>query len=511
VYDEANPSGVEVVANGAATGCDSIIRVDLSFGAAVEEAIELSLCEGEQIEVNGTIYDIDNPSGTEVIEGGAASGCDSIIVVDLDFNERPAGSLEGPSSVCAGDSVLLTFRLSGGEAYDLSLSDENGVVDSFTGVQDGFTYAVSPEASTDYFISSLSAVINLCPAELGPGLRVEVSEVEAAAVATSDFGGFALSCAESEDGAVQGSAQNGVPPYDYAWSTGVAADVLQGLSAGTYTLTVTDAAGCTAVDSVALAGPPPLSISASGQPPACAGNASGQIVLEEPVGGTPPYAYSLDGAFFTGVTDFPALIPGLEPGAYDITVQDINDCRAEQEVTVEEAVPLPLDLGPNQTIELGDSIQLMPQGEIAVDTFFWRPDGLTDFEPFVSPAATTTYRLTAADSSGCSASDRITIIVERRREVYAPNVFSPNGDGTNDGFTLFVGDDVAAVTNFRIFDRWGNMVFEQPELLPNIEAEGWDGTFRGNEMDSGVFVFYAEVEFIDGQTEVVKGEVVLMR
>jgi len=174
-------------------------------------------------------------------------------------------------------------------------------------------------------------------------------------------------------------------------------------------------------------------------------------------------------------------------------------------------VPLPLDLGPNQTIELGDSIQLMPQGEIAVDTFFWRPDGLTDFEPFVSPAATTTYRLTAADSSGCSASDRITIIVERRREVYAPNVFSPNGDGTNDGFTLFVGDDVAAVTNFRIFDRWGNMVFEQPELLPNIEAEGWDGTFRGNEMDSGVFVFYAEVEFIDGQTEVVKGEVVLMR
>ncbi|MBV6655022.1 MAG: gliding motility-associated C-terminal domain-containing protein, partial [Mameliella sp.] len=81
----------------------------------------------------------------------------------------------------------------------------------------------------------------------------------------------------------------------------------------------------------------------------------------------------------------------------------------------------------------------------------------------------------------------------------------------NDFFTLFAGADVARLNTFRIFDRWGEMVFEGDERALNNELFGWDGNHRGEPMDPGTFVFYAEVEFIDGQVELIKGDFVLLR
>ena len=95
--------------------------------------------------------------------------------------------------------------------------------------------------------------------------------------------------------------------------------------------------------------------------------------------------------------------------------------------------------------------------------------------------------------------------------VFVPNAFSPNGDGMNDVLILFSPGDVQQVKSFRIFDRWGELVFNRQNFLPNYAVNGWDGRFQGQKMGLGVYVYMAEVLLIDGRIEVVSGDVTLIR
>ncbi|MEO1713510.1 MAG: gliding motility-associated C-terminal domain-containing protein, partial [Bacteroidota bacterium] len=113
--------------------------------------------------------------------------------------------------------------------------------------------------------------------------------------------------------------------------------------------------------------------------------------------------------------------------------------------------------------------------------------------------------------NGCSAMDATEIIVRFPQNIYVPNVFSPDFDGINDVFYPFAGNDVAQILTFRVFDRWGELLHENLNFQPNDPTYGWDGTFRGQPMNPGIFVYYLEVEFINGQTEVIKGDVLLMQ
>ena len=95
--------------------------------------------------------------------------------------------------------------------------------------------------------------------------------------------------------------------------------------------------------------------------------------------------------------------------------------------------------------------------------------------------------------------------------VAVTNAFSPNGDGINDHLTVFAGDDVAAVRSFRIFDRWGGVVFERFNFPPNVESLGWDGSVRGRPAPAGSYVYTATWERPDGETAHTSGEVMLVR
>lgn len=104
----------------------------------------------------------------------------------------------------------------------------------------------------------------------------------------------------------------------------------------------------------------------------------------------------------------------------------------------------------------------------------------------------------------------VVVQVDRRRNLYAPTIFSPNGDGENDRFLLF-GRGVAEIQTLRIFDRWGNQLYLNEHFQPNEESEGWDGRFRGQDMNPGVFVWQAVIKFVDGAVEVYAGDVTLYR
>ena len=103
------------------------------------------------------------------------------------------------------------------------------------------------------------------------------------------------------------------------------------------------------------------------------------------------------------------------------------------------------------------------------------------------------------------------VYVDKDRNVFVPSGFTPNGDNANDIFMVHGDDGIQEILSFKVFDRWGEVVFEASNAEPNDPEYGWDGTFRGQEMNPGVFVWIAEILFIDGYSEVYKGDVTLIR
>lgn len=274
--------------------------------------------------------------------------------------------------------------------------------------------------------------------------------------------------------------------------------------------------GCTAIDSAqVIANSLPIDdVLISLDHPDCT-EFEGFIAIDSVIGGTPPYYYQLDDDIFI---TFP-LFNYLDPGPYVITVEDVNGCSWETEVSLLLPNEILVELGTDLYLRQGESTTLeaqvsIPESEIETITWTGLPDSVscpTCLVQEVIPDETTTYRILVIDSTGCSAEDRVTIFVDEQRPFYVPTAFSPNGDNANDRLMLYAGKDVANVPTFRIFDRWGNMVFFKENYQPNNPSYGWDGNFEGQPMNPAVFVWKAEVEFVDGEVEVFYGEFVLVR
>lgn len=111
VYDENNPSGTEVLSNASINGCDSIIHVNLRFYPEARYTISESFCEGESVFVNGALYNVHNPNGVEVLPGISANGCDSIVVISLSFVPTALDTLS--LTLCRDSSISIN-----GAIYD---------------------------------------------------------------------------------------------------------------------------------------------------------------------------------------------------------------------------------------------------------------------------------------------------------------------------------------------------------------------------------------------------------
>ncbi len=307
----------------------------------------------------------------------------------------------------------------------------------------------------------------------------------------------------------------------FAWGTTNgqllgATNIAQPLAAqpGTYTVTVTDSSnGCTAADVTTVTEIPLPDFLPTFWPADCF-DPTGDVDFGPVTGGAAPFRYSTDGGLtFRDLPTFNDLVPGM----HEFVVEDKNGCRAS--ISKEILAPfLPsVTLVDVITLQQGDSVLLQPVLNLPVSsvaTWVWTPaDDLSCAdcpEPWAKPLRTTTYTLKITDLTGCTATDRTQLRVDRKRLVYAPNIFSPNGDGINDKFLLY-GKGVVEVRTLRIFDRWGAELFLAEHLEIGKESSGWDGNFGGTALNPAVFVWQAEVEFIDGEVEIFSGDVTLMR
>ena len=321
-----------------------------------------------------------------------------------------------------------------------------------------------------------------------------------------------ISCFGENDGTITVIADGGAGNFTYLWSNGEMTATINDLGPGIYTVTVTDENGCSEVLSADIIEPDSISLALDILDVICAGDATG-VMMVNATGGTPPYEYSINGTAYQASPD----LSNLAAGTYTAYVRDSRNCIYTIEGTVNEPPPLVVEAGPDQTIDLGytANINALTSPPFRPVDITWFPSETLDCfdcnDPTATPVGTTTYTITIVDETGCIAIDSLTIFVDLKRPVYIPNGFSPNNDGFNDFFTAYTGPAGSIIKKLRVFDRWGEMVFDGTDLTPGVEPMGWDGTFKGKPMNPAVFAYYAQIEFIDGVVVLFEGDVTIIK
>ncbi|MCU0347745.1 MAG: gliding motility-associated C-terminal domain-containing protein [Saprospiraceae bacterium] len=490
--------------------CDSVIQVTISAAPNETTILDLNICDSDTLWVGGNPY-----TTTGIYQENLTTwlGCDSTVNLDLFVIICEIQATVGASQVrCYGGSDgVITFSVDDGTppfTYDWYRLGQPGPSGngSITGINTPETLSGLPVGP--YVINIQDAFGNdrVLLTDVGQPAPLDV-DTEPSVYG----GGFNVSCADGADGTLLASATGGLPPYSYAWSSGAATAFAQNLAAGPYTLTVTDNVGCTLTASYTLEAPNPLALFAEFNDPVCAGPLTGSITVQNAAGGIPPYLFSLNEGPYLDTASF----TGLAEGPYTLSVQDANGCLLDSTVLLEAAIIPVLDLGQDTFLYLGDSIRLKPAFVSGAETYAWgQTPGLSCYDcpnPWVYIFHPMGYSLTVTSEDGCTASDSIFVDVVAIRDVYIPNAFSPNGDGINDLFNVFGGGVVKRVKSFKVFSRWGELVYEGFDFLPNNVGIGWDGSFRGKEMQGSVFAWAAEVEFLDDVVFLYKGDVVVVR
>lgn len=234
-----------------------------------------------------------------------------------------------------------------------------------------------------------------------------------------------------------------------------------------------------------------------------------------PLSGVPPFQFSSDGGISFGASaEF-----NLLAGTYTFSIVDASGCRKDTMVQLLEPPPLLLTVGQDTfTVGAGEVINLLAQasGGTPPLTLSWSPpNGLSCTDcanPSVVAGMVGSYTVTLTDDNGCSRSLSVAIDVTADKEIFVPSAFSPDVDGINDLLHPYgSGIGVDRVDSFQVWDRWGNLIWEQADFSLNDPAIGWDGTRYGQKLDPGVYVYVLNIRFLDGSHALYKGECQLIR
>lgn len=330
-------------------------------------------------------------------------------------------------------------------------------------------------------------------------------------------------CFGDSSGRIDYTVTGGSPPYTYLWSNGAITQDLNGIPGNrNYSVTATDVGGCM-IDTVTFVGEPAPIFGPTVADSICSGDSvliDGvwrktrglyQSTLQSSLGcdsviqidlfpvDTLRELYSIARC----QNQLPVVVAGVSlssPGLHPIHLTASAGC--DSIVTVDLTVHPPIGVYAEPRVDTftvgGDEpipISIRHNAGVTVTNYLWTPSsGLScDDCPlaYASPDTTTTYTITVTDDHQCTDNTSATIIIDDKVAIYIPNAFTPNNDGTNDVFTIYGYGFVKY--HLKVFNRWGELMFESTDQ--NI---GWDGKYRGKDMNPGVYVYYADIEFITG-------------
>lgn len=292
--------------------------------------------------------------------------------------------------------------------------------------------------------------------------------------------------------------------------TNCASPTANPLDSTKYYVTGRSAFGCTSTDSVMVNVIQPSQVVAPPNDSLCIGQ-SLQLVAK----GTMVYSWSPA----TGLNNPNIANPVASPTTtttYTVTGTDIRGCFVSTDTVRISVFPYPtVTTGADTTIQVGFSIKLPSATSSDVTSILWSPNvGLTCTtcpSPTASPTFNTTYTITVKNNGGCQASDAITVfVICNDQNLFMPNTFSPNGDGMNDIFYPR-GRGINTIRTLRIFNRWGQVVFEKKNFNANDPSAGWDGTFKGAKLAPDVYVYMMDLSCENNSIITRKGDVTLIR
>lgn len=515
-------------------GCTLSDEVDVVVQDSLTPQInaDISLCIGDTIEltVEGG-YDTYNWNTGETTEnilisqGGAysitvsnADGCNGSDIITVDEHDLPVIMTSEDDSICAGYTTILSaLGTNGTEPYEYMWDQGLGI---------GESHLILPSQSTIYTVTVTDSAG--CSDEAS--INITVLPTPIAAFYSDDDGCVGEKLFVSFEG-------TNIPGAEFNWDFGPAsvvsdtANMVFGLTfpiSGIFEISlIINQNGCVDASQQTIV-IHPNNIEETTVDACDIYSWNGEIYTES---GT----YTFDGQNQFGCDSTHNLILNIH-ASYDTLIQQIvcdeNEVGTETftlstEFGCDSIVTEEYFLGPELSVDLGQDISVLFGEEVfiqanvngaieLIDTVYWSgipgnscPNCLDQNFSAQDSGMITVY---IVDINGCLYSDALTISVQRSKGIYAPNVFSPNNDGVNDFFNLF-GDLVKfkRINYLMIYDRWGNNVFGADDILPNQMNTGWDGRFHGKALNPGVYVWYAEVLFDDGTTELHQGDVMLIR
>lgn len=273
----------------------------------------------------------------------------------------------------------------------------------------------------------------------------------------------------------------------------------------TITLTTQDSIGCSSIDSVTIS-LSKLTVDAGPTHQICPGD----IIS---IGGTPtadsgitPYTYiwSGSGLVFNQNPSNPNASPEIST-IYTLEVIDSTGCSVTDSVLISVFEDPKVDAGEDKIIEKGESAQLSASS--GQQSYLWTPNSsISNIDiqsPTVSPPETIMYLVEAISANGCISQDSVLVrVISIKLQV--ATTFTPNGDGINDH--IFIVNQDLIQFNFKIFNRWGELVFET-----STYGDGWDGTYKGKPADKDTYTYIVEGTAANGKEVKDAGNIVLQR
>lgn len=280
------------------------------------------------------------------------------------------------------------------------------------------------------------------------------------------------------------------------------------IAATNYIVLGTDANGCVNKDSV-LVKTTTITTSTVGQ--------GGEICADDSIQlnayGAQRYewkpATNLDNAFIANPTASPDATTLYTVFAYE------GSCKPDSHSVRVVVHPLPtVNAGQDEIIVSGNTVNLNASGT-NISKYSWTPSSSLSCgdcsSPVAKPTASTTYTVIVLSDFGCTAKDEVTInVLCDQSQLFIPNTFSPNGDGDNDVFYPR-GEGLKGIRSFRIYNRWGQLVYERQNIMLNDVNAAWDGKHNGSVLNPDVFVYVVEGICDGGEIMIWKGDISLIR
>jgi gliding motility-associated-like protein len=292
------------------------------------------------------------------------------------------------------------------------------------------------------------------------------------------------------------------PPLTFSWShnTSLNSAIADSLPQGSYTVSITDKATCDTSFVVPLSEIPGPTVNLNKIKDSYCDDNDGQATAIV-TGGTPAYTFTWINEDNDTISR-DSLITGLSEGLYSLIVSDFYGCDTLIPFPITNIAKPKAQIYPESplTIAKGTAVQLVGTSDIPTSVFAWEPDlGLSCSSCdtlTAQPPRSLTYTLRVIDSiTSCKDSAFMTIIVKDDKNIFIPNVITPNGDGVNDVWVIKDLLEVFPDNEVVIVNRWGDEMFRTKSY--GINSNMWDGLYKGEKVPDGTYYYIIKLNNIE--------------